>query len=175
MTLAATGEDGTAHPVRGLWAGHVAGVFHLLCACGGHLWDVDASAWTKTDLGEITDAETFLFGFAKKVYLLTGSEYYCWTGTGSVAAVEGYVPIVATATAPSGGGTLLESVNKLTGKRRQQFSPDGTATEFMLVETGTSPGRRIPPRERSPSPLRPPRGPTPSPSPGGRGTGTGAA
>lgn len=136
VTLAATGEDGTAHPVRGLWAGHVAGVFHLLCACGGHLWDVDASAWTKTDLGEITDAETFLFGFAKKVYLLTGSEYYCWTGTGSVAAVDGYVPIVATATAPSGGGTLLESVNKLTGKRRQQFSPDGTATEFMLVETG---------------------------------------
>lgn len=34
-----------------------------------------------------------------------------------------------------GGGTLLESVNKLAASEKQLFSPDGTATEFYLVET----------------------------------------
>ena len=126
--------DGT-HPVRGLWWGYVNGVRHLLACCNGHLWDVDPETWGKTDLGAVDDAETAFFGFAKKVYLLTGKEYYSWDGSGQVKAVEGYVPIVATATVPSGGGTLLEGVNKLTGKRRQQFSPDGSSTEFMLVET----------------------------------------
>ncbi|MEL4862182.1 hypothetical protein AAEU42_13115 [Pseudoflavonifractor phocaeensis] len=123
-------------PVRGLWRGYVDGQIRLLAACGGHLWSVDPAGWSKTDLGEIADAPTSFFGFAKKVYLLTGEEYYCWDGTGQVKVVEGYVPIVATATVPSGGGTLLEQVNKLTGLRRQQFSPDGTAKDFMLVETG---------------------------------------
>lgn len=123
-------------PVRGLWRGYVDGQIRLLAACGGHLWSVDPDKWEKTDLGTIADAPTSFFGFAKKVYLLTGEEYYCWDGTGQVKVVEGYVPIVATATVPSGGGTLLEQVNKLTGLRRQQFSPDGTAKDFMLVETG---------------------------------------
>lgn len=133
-TLVEPDEDGTAHPVRGLWWGYVNGVRHLLACCGGHLWDVDPADWSKTDLGAVEDAETTFFGFSKKVYLLTGEGYYCWDGAGSLSGVEGYVPIVATATVPSGGGTLLESVNKLNGKRRQQFSPDGTAKEFFLVE-----------------------------------------
>lgn len=132
--LAEAGENGAEHPVRGMWYGYVAGVRHLLCACNGHLWDVAPGAWTKVDLGTITDAQTSFFGFSKKVYLLTGTEYYCWSGVGQVQAVEGYIPTVATASQPMGGGTLLEGVNKLNGKRKQIFSPDGTSTEFYLVE-----------------------------------------
>ncbi len=132
-------------PVRGLWSGYVNGEPHLLCACGGHLWDMDSRAglepasagdWTKTDLGEIADEDAFFFGFAQKVYLLTGREYYRWDGAGSVEAVEGYVPIVATAAPPAGGGTLLERVNVLTGKKRARYSPDGQAVRFQLPETG---------------------------------------
>lgn len=130
-TLAETGENGTEHPVRGLWYGYVAGVRHLLCACNGHLWDVAPGAWTKVDLGAITDAQTSFFGFSKKVYLLTGTEYYCWSGVGQVQAVEGYIPTVATASQPMGGGTLLEGVNKLNGKRKQIFSPDGPPQSFI--------------------------------------------
>lgn len=122
-------------PVRGLWSGYVDGVRRFLASCGGRLWDVGAD-WAARDLGEIGDKEVFFFGFSKKVYLLTGQEYYYWDGNGLVEVVEGYVPTVATATVPSGGGTLLENVNLLTGKRRQQFSPDGEDAVFHLVETG---------------------------------------
>ena len=122
-------------PVRGMWRGYVNGAFHLLAACGGHLWDVNMEDASAVDLGAIADAQTTFFGFDRKVYLLTGSEYYCWDGAGSVAAVEGYVPLVVTAAPPAGGGTLLERVNLLTGKRRARFSPDGAAAKFQLPET----------------------------------------
>ena len=120
--------------VAGIWVGFVAGVERLLCACGGHLWNVDVKTWEKTDLGAVADGGAAFFGFSDRVYILAGGEYYRWSGTGDLEVVEGYVPIVATATQPSGGGTLLESVNRLTGKKRQQFSPDGSATVFVLVE-----------------------------------------
>lgn len=121
-------------PVRGLWRGYVAGKSRLLCACGGHLWDIDPVSWAAADLGELEDGETFFLGFQRKVYLLTGRGYWCWDGEGTVAQVEGYVPIVTTAAAPTGGGTLLEQVNVLTGKRRARYSPDGEATVFQLPE-----------------------------------------
>jgi hypothetical protein len=129
LTLAAE------HPVRGLWFGSVEGTDYLLAACGGHVWKLDRANWTATDLGEIQDGGSgFFFGFGNKVYLLTGAGYYSWDGTGQVIPVEGYIPIVVTAAPPEGGGTLLERVNLLTGKRRQQSSPDGTATTFQLAE-----------------------------------------
>lgn len=120
--------------VQGMWSGYVGGDFHFLAACGGRLWDVDSESWQVVSVGEIEDAPTHMFGFGGKVYLLTGTEYYCWNGTGAVTAVEGYIPIVSTAVPPEGGGTLLERVNVLTGKRRAQFSPDGIATVFYLPE-----------------------------------------
>lgn len=126
------GED---TPVRGLWEGYVNKVHHLLAACGGQIWDIDMESWDARSIGSVTDADVFFFGFSQKVYMLTGSEYYVWDGSGTVAAVEGYVPIVTTAAPPEGGGTLLERVNLLTGKRRAKYSPDGTATVFQLPET----------------------------------------
>ncbi len=124
----------TGNPVRGMWTGYVNGAFYLLAACGGHVWSIDTSAWTAADLGAVTDAQTFFFGFGDKVYILDGTDYYSWDGT-TFGSVAGYAPVIATAAPPAGGGTLLESVNKLTGQKRQQFSPDGSATVFQLAET----------------------------------------
>lgn len=122
------------NPVRGIWNGYVYGVFTVLVACGGKLWRVDPVTWECTELGSMVDAPTQFFGFSEKAYILTGSEYYVWDGE-SLSVVEGYAPIVATAVPPSGGGTLLERVNVLSGKRRVQYSPDGEATLFYLPET----------------------------------------
>lgn len=124
------------NPVRGMWSGYINGVFHFLAACGGSVWDIDTQTWEAANIGTIEDAATSFFGFAQKVYILTGSEYYSWDGGESaVSVVEGYIPVVTTAVPPTGGGTLLERVNNLTGKKRAQFSPDGTAKTFQLPET----------------------------------------
>ena len=122
------------HPVNGLWRGYVNGVFHLVAACNGHLWDIDLEERTAADKGAIHDGQTFFFGFSDKLYILTGTEYYSWDGEGAPAAVEGYIPIVTTAAPPAGGGTLLEPINLLTGKKRAEYSPDGEATTFQLPE-----------------------------------------
>lgn len=121
-------------PIKGMWSGYVKGVFHVVAGCGGHLWDIDVSGKTATDKGEIDDSTTFFFGFSEKLYILTGAEYYAWDGEGTAAVVEGYIPIVTTAAPPQGGGTLLESINLLTGKKRAEYSPDGEATVFQLPE-----------------------------------------
>ena len=122
------------HPVNGLWRGYINSVFHLVAACNGHLWDIDLEERTATDKGAIHDGQTFFFGFSDKLYILTGTEYYSWDGEGAPAAVEGYIPIVTTAAPPAGGGTLLEPINLLTGKKRAEYSPDGEATTFQLPE-----------------------------------------
>ena len=49
--------------------------------------------------------------------------------------MHGYRPLVTNAVPPTGGETL-EQVNKLCGERRSWFSPDGTATVFILPEKG---------------------------------------
>lgn len=124
---------GTESPVRGMWGGYISGTWHMVAASGGKLWDiVDGVA---TEKGTIEDEKTSFFGFSDKLYILTGKEYYKWDGNTEVSPVEGYIPIVMTATPPTGGGTLLENINLLTGKRRAEYSPDGTETVFQLPET----------------------------------------
>lgn len=126
------------HPVRGMWNGYVNGEFVILASCAGSLWKIDADTWEAEDIGTIDDGPAFFFGFSKKVYILTGNEYYVWDGSSPVSAVDGYAPIVVTAAPPEGGGTLLERINILTGKKRAQYSPDGTAVTFQLPETDLS-------------------------------------
>lgn len=118
----------------GVWRGFVGGVEHTIAAYGGYVWDVTLTG--ARSLGQVTAAETTFFGFEEKVYLLNGYEYLSWDGGAATgfAEVEPYIPLVQTATTPEGAGTLLEEVNRLTNKRRVEFSPDGEATEFKLPE-----------------------------------------
>lgn len=118
----------------GVWRGFVAGVEHTLAAYGGYVWDVTLRG--AKPLGAVTKDETTFFGFDNKVYLLNGHEYLCWDGGAATGftEVEPYIPLVQTATTPEGAGTLLEEVNRLTNKRRVEFSPDGEAMEFKLPE-----------------------------------------
>lgn len=120
----------------GCWYGMVHEKYHLLCAFGGVIFDVDVLLETMEPVGTCTQDETSFFGFDEKVYLLNGHEYKSWTGEPEAVFedVAGYVPLVQTATTPEGSGTQLENVNRLTGLRRVRFSPDGSATEFFLPE-----------------------------------------
>lgn len=134
-------ESGHTAPVQspvfsGAWEGVVSGKQRLLAAFGGLIFSVDLDVPTAKVIGQCTQAQTSFFGFANKVYLLNGHEYMSWDGgeSSSFSSVEGYIPTVMNATTPSGGGYLLESVNRLTGKRKVLYSPDGTATTFHIPE-----------------------------------------
>lgn len=120
-------------PVRGVWHGTVRGGEVSLAACGGHVWNITGLTG-KVDLGTLTDSETHFFGMNGGVYILNGTEYLFWDGSGEIQAVAGYIPCVVTAAKPAGGGTLLEGINLLTSKRRERFSADGTSTEYHLTE-----------------------------------------
>lgn len=125
----ATLSKGSA--IQGMWEGYVSGKHYIMASCGGKLWDITG---TPKECGTIDDSKTFFFGFSDKLYILTGSEYYKWDGENPVSIVEGYIPIVTTAAPPTGGGTLLEGINYLTGKKRAEYSPDGTQKDFQLPE-----------------------------------------
>ena len=129
-------EAGTV--VKSLWSGYVGGGEYIVAACNHYLWSLSErdGVWSKREIGQInTDGKVCLFGFGGKLYCLDGTDFYCWDEE-RFGAVEGYAPLIAVAAPPEGGGTLLERVNLLTARRRQRFSPDGTATVFQLAETG---------------------------------------
>lgn len=131
---AGTNSDDTV--VRGLWSGFVGGREVICAACNGYLWELELQdgTWSKTSCGEVnTENDVTMFGFSEKLYLLNGTEYKVWDGE-VLTDVVGYVPLIAVAAVPSGGGTTLEQVNKLSPKRRMRFSPDGEATVFVLPE-----------------------------------------
>lgn len=129
-------------PVAGMWFGNVMGSEIGLAACNGHLWKFHGSGAylvSPVDLGALhTDRPVHFFPFSSIVYILNGYEYYSYDGT-TFKAVDGYVPLVVVSSAPDGtDAQTLEEINKLTGKRRVWFSPDGTTKTFQLPEKGLS-------------------------------------
>ena len=121
--------------VMGLWSGRVAATECVLVACAGKLYRLfDGADWNKAELGSIsTSRDVFIFGFDECAYILDGDTYRVYDGE-TLKPVEGYRPLIQTATKPDGSGTTLEQVNKLNGMRRAQYSPDGAATSFVLPE-----------------------------------------
>lgn len=123
------------YPIDAVWSGIISGSPYFMAICNGKLYSIGAN-------GVVQLAGTFsgtverphMFGFQDELYILTGSEYYRYDGN-TLEVVEGYVPIIAVAVTPEGGGELLEQVNKLSKGRRVWISPDGTATTFKLPET----------------------------------------
>lgn len=124
----------TAPEFSGAWSGELSGARHTIASFGGVLWDLDLEGGKAARKGTCTQDAASFFGFGNKVYLLNGHEYLSWDGRAesNFQTVEGYIPLVRTASSPTGGGTLLENVNRLTGKRKIKFSPDGSARSFLL-------------------------------------------
>ena len=120
-------------PVRGLWSGDLAGRRRMLAAADGKVWQL-TDGGKKDALASLTDSAVTFLPFSNKLYILNGHEYLVWDGTGTAKTVEGYIPLVVTAASPTGGGTKLENINRLTAKRRVRFSADGTALDFHLPE-----------------------------------------
>lgn len=127
--------------VDALWSGYVGGIEKLIAAANGTVWELhrtytEPPSYTKTAIGYYfgTDHISF-FGFGDKLYILTGREYYSWSGSGQIEAVDGYVPCVLTACEPAtGSGTALERINLLTQHRKCRYNADGTSTAYRILE-----------------------------------------
>ena len=121
--------------IRGMWSGRLGGVDSLVYLQGTELYIKDQSGTYYLQGATINGtgkAEVVFFGGF--LYIFTGSELYYAPDLGSLEVVEGYVPTVSIATAPDGAGTLYESVNKLTAKRKVRYSADGTSKTYALPE-----------------------------------------
>lgn len=131
----------TAGNVQGMWYGKLAGTAFFLFCHDGHLYSGTLSNGTKVDLGTLTDAPTRFMAFGTKVYIHNGHEYKSFDGviatpsTNSIQTVAGYRPKIAIGAPPSGGGTLFEQTNLLTGAKHMTFTPAGSATVYQLPET----------------------------------------
>lgn len=122
------------HDIQGMWYGSINGSYHFLFAANGNVFEHDLESGTNSSIGTLTNANTHFFAFGDKVYMLNGSQYKSWDGV-TFGDVDGYVPLIATATPPTGGGSPNEGINILTGKKRQRFSADGTSAAYQLAET----------------------------------------
>ena len=90
---------------------------------------------TPTELGSITDDDTTIFEFNKKLYFINGHEYKVYDGT-TFGDVAGYIPTIKISCTPAGVGEDYEPINMLSASRKVSFSADGTATVYKLPETG---------------------------------------
>lgn len=131
-------------PVRGVWTGLIGGAVKVIAAVNTTLYSCySAGTWAATSIGAIPNTDSkntrpCMFGFDDKLYIICDGKYYEYNGTTltEIDKTNAYAPLVMVATPPAGNGSTLEQVNKLTGKRRVWFSPDGSATTFQLPETG---------------------------------------
>lgn len=64
-------------------------------------------------------------------YFKDGKHYLQYDGT-TIKEVEGYIPTTSIARKPSGGGTMYEDINMLTGRRINTFLADGGSFDFYL-------------------------------------------
>ena len=132
--------------VQGQWFGTIGGTQAMILCWNGNVYEYDTdvvttttaiatliSEGTVTILGTITDAKTNIFWFEDIVYFINGTDYKQYNGT-TYADVVGYVPTVALSAPPSGGGTLFEEINLISGYKTQTFVGNGSSALYQLAE-----------------------------------------
>ena len=120
-------------PIRAMWCGEINGVKQIVYVSNGVVYSFNTTTETSTQCGQIEDGVTNMFSFGGMLYIQNSVNYYKYDGT-SISAVEGYIPIIAISSMPSGGGTPYETINMLTDKRRQLFSSDFNERKYELAE-----------------------------------------
>ncbi len=133
--------------VQGIWEGQIDSKHIMLMAWNGNVYEYDMNITTTTTviadlitegtvtiLGAITDLKTDIFWFGSKIYFMNGTDFKEYDGT-TYQDISAYVPTIVLNSPPSGGGTLFEEVNLLTGAKIQTFIGDGT-TLYQLAESG---------------------------------------
>lgn len=100
-----------------------------------NMYSLDLSTKTATSIySSLTAAKGSFFVMSGKLYYKNGYEYVVYDGS-TVTAVVGYIPLVITGRAPTGGGTVNEQYNRLSAGFKNSFSGTGSATAYTLTQT----------------------------------------
>ena len=112
----------------------VYGIFYyndlMLVHSGTKLYKVVNGAKVELFSG-LNASQSDCFTFENVWYFKDGKHYLQYDGT-TVTEVEGYVPTTSIGRKPSGGGSVYEDVNMLTGRRINTFLADGGSFDFVL-------------------------------------------
>ena len=88
--------------------------------------------------------EAVFFYFNEFVYILDGINYLRFDGEEIINVIDiAYIPTTTVSRAPSGGGDILEDVNLLQPKRRNEFVGDGTSKDYYVDATNLSSVDRV--------------------------------
>lgn len=138
-----------------LWSGTISNRQVLLGVADSNLclaWD-SVNGFIFRRLGTLklennrNDQRVSIFGFADKVYILTGLAFYVWEeydqNISELTYTTTYQPLVLVSVTPwdssDGGGVTLQPVNLLSSYYRVWLSPDGKGKEFHIPANDTAP------------------------------------
>lgn len=112
--------------INGLFFYTINGIKHKIVHAGTRLYDETTVKYTS-----MSNSKSNFFVYGNKLYIKDGSKYLTYDGT-TVSEVIGYIPTTSISRMPSGGGTIYEDVNLLTGIRKNSFVADGASKEYVL-------------------------------------------
>ena len=99
---------------------------HRIVHAGTKLYDNDRVIYSS-----MATRKSQAFVYEKLLYVKDGSKYLVYDGT-TVKEVEGFIPTTTIGRSPSGGGTVYQDVNLLTGIRKNSFVADGSSKDFFV-------------------------------------------
>ena len=124
-------------PINGIWYGEINGQKSFIAHGGSKIYKFTAIGFevVKEDVNNAKSSAFFMRSSddTGKIYILTGKEFLEYDGeTVKNVADDGYVPTILISRNPTGGGTLYESVNLISGKRTESFLGNETDKTYQL-------------------------------------------
>ena len=124
-------------PVNGIWYGEINGQKTFIAHGGTKIYKFTALDFEVIKTG-VNNAKSSAFFMRSsddtgKIYILTGKEFLEYDGTSVKNVAENpYVPTVLISRNPTGGGTVYEAVNLISGKRIESFLGNDTDKVYQL-------------------------------------------
>ena len=124
-------------PINGIWYGEINGQKSFIAHGGTKIYKFTAVNFEVIKEGVNNAKSTAFFMRSSddtgKIYILTGGEFLEYDGT-TVKNVsdDGYIPTILISRNPTGGGTVYEAVNLISGKRTESFLGNDTDKVYQL-------------------------------------------
>ena len=124
-------------PINGIWYGEINGQKSFIAHGGTKIYKFTAVNFEiiKENVNNAKSTAFFMRSSddTGKIYILTGGEFLEYDGTTvKNVADDGYIPTILISRNPTGGGTVYEAVNLISGKRTESFLGNDTDKVYQL-------------------------------------------